>query len=113
MQGQLCVLAENCDQPDYKKLVEALCSEHNVSLLSVPDSKQLGQWAGVRLSSLKCKKCRRVMSTIVFSISNSREILFIPIAGAQQGERNELKFKTGTQPYSGMPEADEVVRRLV
>lgn len=47
MQGQLCVLAEDCDQPDYKKLVEALCSEHNVSLLSVPEAKQLGQWAGV------------------------------------------------------------------
>ena len=47
MQGQLCVLAEDCDQPDYKKLVEALCSEHNVNLLSVPEAKQLGQWAGV------------------------------------------------------------------
>ena len=47
MQGQLCVLAADCDQPDYKKLVEALCSEHNVSLLSVPEAKQLGHWAGV------------------------------------------------------------------
>ncbi|CAL5220342.1 g2338 [Coccomyxa viridis] len=46
-EGQLCVLAEDCDQPDYKKLVEALCSEHNVSLLSVPEAKQLGQWAGL------------------------------------------------------------------
>ena len=48
LQGQLCVLAEDCNQPDYKKLVEALCAEHNVSLLSVPEAKQLGQWAGVR-----------------------------------------------------------------
>ena len=55
MQGQLCVLAEDCDQPDYKKLVEALCSEHNVSLLSVPEAKQLGQWAGVSsLGSMLC-----------------------------------------------------------
>lgn len=46
-QAQLCVLAEDCNQPDYKKLVEALCAEHNVSLLSVPEAKQLGQWAGV------------------------------------------------------------------
>ncbi|CAK0782898.1 hypothetical protein CVIRNUC_006093 [Coccomyxa viridis] len=46
-EGQLCVLAEDCDQPDYKKLVEALCSEHNVNLLSVPEAKQLGQWAGL------------------------------------------------------------------
>ena len=52
VQGQLCVLAEDCDQPDYKKLVEALCSEHNVNLLSVPEAKQLGQWAGVSAGPL-------------------------------------------------------------
>jgi len=46
-QAQLCILAEDCDQPDYKKLVEALCAENNVNLLSVPEAKQLGQWAGV------------------------------------------------------------------
>ena len=45
--AQLCVLADDCDQPDVKKLVEALCAEHNVSLLSVPESKQLGTWAGL------------------------------------------------------------------
>ncbi len=57
MQAQLCVLAEDCNQPDYKKLVEALCAEHGVSLLSVPEAKQLGQWAGVSkplLLSLLC-----------------------------------------------------------
>jgi len=46
-QAQLCILAEDCDQPDYKKLVEALCAENNVNLLSVPEAKQLGQWAGL------------------------------------------------------------------
>ena len=45
--AQLCVLAEDCNQPDYKKLIEALCAEKNVSLLSVPEAKQLGQWAGL------------------------------------------------------------------
>ncbi|KAL3162442.1 40S ribosomal protein S12 [Trebouxia sp. C0010 RCD-2024] len=45
--AQLCILAEDCDQPDYKKLVEALCAEKQVHLLSVPEAKQLGQWAGL------------------------------------------------------------------
>ncbi|XP_045786048.1 40S ribosomal protein S12-like isoform X1 [Trifolium pratense] len=45
--GQLCVLAEDCDQPDYVKLVKALCAEHNVSLLTVPSAKTLGEWAGL------------------------------------------------------------------
>ncbi|CAI8619141.1 unnamed protein product [Vicia faba] len=45
--AQLCVLAEDCDQPDYVKLVKALCAEHNVSLLTVPNAKTLGEWAGL------------------------------------------------------------------
>ncbi|KNA20658.1 hypothetical protein SOVF_050270 [Spinacia oleracea] len=45
--AQLCLLAEDCDQPDYFKLVKALCSEHNVSLLTVPSAKTLGEWAGL------------------------------------------------------------------
>ena len=45
--AQLCVLAEDCDQPDYVKLVKALSAEHNVSLLTVPSAKTLGEWAGV------------------------------------------------------------------
>lgn len=46
--AQLCVLAEDCDQPDYVKLVRALCADHNVSLITVPSAKTLGEWAGVR-----------------------------------------------------------------
>ncbi|KAK9828837.1 hypothetical protein WJX72_002323 [[Myrmecia] bisecta] len=46
-QAQLCILGDDCNQPDYKKLIEALCAEHNVNLLSVPEAKQLGQWAGL------------------------------------------------------------------
>ncbi|KAL1559062.1 40S ribosomal protein S12, variant 2 [Salvia divinorum] len=43
----LCVLAEDCDQPDYIKLVKALCSDHNVNLISVASAKTLGEWAGL------------------------------------------------------------------
>ncbi|KAL8139349.1 hypothetical protein V2J09_005370 [Rumex salicifolius] len=45
--AQLCVLAEDCDQPDYVKLVKALCADHNVNLLTVPSAKTLGEWAGL------------------------------------------------------------------
>lgn len=45
--AQLCVLSEDCDQPDYVKLVKALCADHNVNLISVPSAKTLGEWAGV------------------------------------------------------------------
>ncbi|KAJ6306695.1 hypothetical protein OIU76_001649 [Salix suchowensis] len=45
--AQLCVLAEDCNQPDYVKLVKALCADHKVNLLSVPSAKTLGEWAGL------------------------------------------------------------------
>lgn len=45
--AQLCLLAEDCDQPDYVKLVKALCADHNVNMITVPSAKTLGEWAGV------------------------------------------------------------------
>ena len=46
-QAHLCILATNCDEPAYVKLVEALCTEHGINLLKVEDSKKLGEWAGL------------------------------------------------------------------
>merc|ERR1711901_5144 len=41
------VLAENCSEPQYKKLIEALCTEHGINLMKVPDNTELGEWAGL------------------------------------------------------------------
>jgi len=46
-QAHLCVLATNCDEPMYQKLVEALCAEHKIDLIKVDDNKKLGEWAGL------------------------------------------------------------------
>ena len=43
----MCVLNEACEEEAYKKLVVALCSEHKIPLIKVPDGKQLGEWAGL------------------------------------------------------------------
>jgi ribosomal protein L7Ae-like RNA K-turn-binding protein len=51
-QAHMCVLNENCEEEAYKKLVVALCSEHKIPLIKVPDGKQLGEWAGLCTSSL-------------------------------------------------------------
>uniref|UniRef100_A0A8C2VKT6 Ribosomal protein eL8/eL30/eS12/Gadd45 domain-containing protein n=1 Tax=Chinchilla lanigera TaxID=34839 RepID=A0A8C2VKT6_CHILA len=43
-QAHLCVLASNCDEPMYAKLVEALCAERQINLIKVDDNKTLGEW---------------------------------------------------------------------
>ncbi|XP_004288710.1 PREDICTED: 40S ribosomal protein S12-like, partial [Fragaria vesca subsp. vesca] len=45
--AQLCVLAEDCDQADYVKLVKSLCAEHNVNAMTIPSAKTLGEWSGL------------------------------------------------------------------
>lgn len=34
-QAHMCVLANNCDEAMYVKLVEALCAEHGIDLIKV------------------------------------------------------------------------------
>lgn len=46
-QAHLCVLAENCDEPSYKKLIQALCTEHGIPIVMVDDNKALGVWSGL------------------------------------------------------------------
>jgi small subunit ribosomal protein S12e len=46
-QAHMCILNESCEEESYKKLVVALCSEHKIPLIKVPDGKQLGEWAGL------------------------------------------------------------------
>merc|ERR1712024_411240 len=45
--AQVVFLAESCNEPAYKKLVQGLCLEKNVPLIDVPDNKSLGEWAGL------------------------------------------------------------------
>lgn len=42
-----CVLARDCDEPAYVRLVEALCAARQITLVRVPEGRTLGQWAGL------------------------------------------------------------------
>ena len=46
-QAVLCILAESFDEPQYKKLVTALCNEHQIPLIRVDSHKKLGEWSGL------------------------------------------------------------------
>uniref|UniRef100_A0A1B6GJI8 40S ribosomal protein S12 n=1 Tax=Cuerna arida TaxID=1464854 RepID=A0A1B6GJI8_9HEMI len=46
-QALLCILSENCDQAEYKKILTALCREQQVPLMKIDDNKMLGEWSGL------------------------------------------------------------------
>merc|ERR1712151_138971 len=46
-QVKLCCLANDCDQAEYKKLIEGLCVKHGVSLMKVKTREELGKWVGL------------------------------------------------------------------
>uniref|UniRef100_A0A0N5AD25 40S ribosomal protein S12 n=1 Tax=Syphacia muris TaxID=451379 RepID=A0A0N5AD25_9BILA len=46
-EAHFCVLAENCDEAMYTKLVEALCNEHQIPLIKTKDKKKIGEWCGL------------------------------------------------------------------
>merc|ERR1712118_352148 len=46
-EAHLAVLASDCDEPSYVRLVTALCKEHGVTLLKVPSRLELGEWCGL------------------------------------------------------------------
>merc|ERR1711977_7202 len=49
----ICLLAENCDEANYVRLIEALCLEHQIPMLKIGDNKTLGEWAGLCKSTGK------------------------------------------------------------
>ena len=78
-EAHMCVLNEGCEEEAYKKLVVALCSEHKIPLIKVPDGKMLGEWVGLCTFSL------------FFSPKHSFELLLIVLSGTLDREGNARK----------------------
>lgn len=45
--ARLCILARDCDNDEYTRLVQALCAENNVPLVMADEGKELGAWVGL------------------------------------------------------------------
>jgi small subunit ribosomal protein S12e len=45
--ASLCVLSNDCDNAEYKKLIQALCAESSVPLIMADAGTQIGEWVGL------------------------------------------------------------------
>lgn len=83
----MCVLNESCEEEAYKKLVVALCGEHSIPLIQVPDGKMLGEWAGL------CECCLLSFPFLSFSF-----VLSVPMVLVEDGFRigNWIGIGAGT-----------------
>ena len=45
--ARLCILSKDCDNEEYKRLIQALCTEGGVHLIMADSGTLLGQWVGL------------------------------------------------------------------
>ena len=60
--ARLCILASDCDNEEYKKLVQALCTENNIHVIMADSGTDLAEWVGLAKLNAdgtvrKVKKC--------------------------------------------------------
>ncbi|KAF0972183.1 hypothetical protein FDP41_009479 [Naegleria fowleri] len=81
--AQLCVLADDCDKDQYKKLIKAFCAFKKVDLLEVPSKRQLGEWVGLAKYD-KQMRTRRVQKCAVAVITD--------LSGFGEDQEDALNF---------------------
>lgn len=64
-QAQLVILAEDCNQEAYTRLIEALAASNKTPLLRVPERAQLGAWAGLTRFTSKGETRKQIASSVV------------------------------------------------
>merc|ERR1712146_610944 len=45
--AHLCILATDCEDASYKRLIEALCAQNNIDIIQVNEREKLAEWAGL------------------------------------------------------------------
>ena len=79
--AQLCILAKDCDDPKYKKLITALAKQSNVPLIEVDSRDELGEWLGQckytkeKGSDGEAKKVKGASSCVIKDYGETSEAL--------------------------------------
>lgn len=71
----LCILAEDCENANYKTLITALCNKYGVPLYKVPHRKELGQWVGLCKFDINntARKVRGCSAAVIKEYSKAEE----------------------------------------
>ena len=84
-----CVLARDCDEPAYVRLVEALCAARRLPLVRAPAGRTLGQWAGLCQVDRdgQPRKVRRCSACVVKSVGRDTSPAVVYLNDKLQAER--------------------------
>ncbi|EPY36803.1 small subunit ribosomal protein S12e [Strigomonas culicis] len=52
----MCILADDCEDEEYKKLVTALAKQGNIDLINVESREKLAAWAGLTRTNTEGKE---------------------------------------------------------
>jgi small subunit ribosomal protein S12e len=98
-QAHMCVLNESCEEEAYKKLVIALCSEHKIPLIKVPDGKQLGEWAGLCEWTwiTSCERGCLGCDVVVLTPLSLQAFLTVRATRARSSTARALSLRTGVR----------------
>jgi small subunit ribosomal protein S12e len=66
-EAQLCILAGNCEEKEYVRLINALCKEHSIPLVKVEERETIGEWAGLckRAPDGRARKVRPASCVVI------------------------------------------------
>merc|ERR1711990_553025 len=70
----LCVLADDCDDPKYKKLITALAKQNKIPLMNIPKRQDLGEWVGQCKYDKENGKARKVRGCSSIAIKDYGEV---------------------------------------
>jgi len=70
--ARLCCLAADCDNPEYVKLIKALCGS-KVPLLEIESREKLGEWCGLVKFEQETGELKKSVKTSVAAITDFGE----------------------------------------
>lgn len=93
----------------YKKLVQALCNEHQIPLIKVDNNKKLGEWAGL------CKfdstgKARKIVGCSCVVVKVSLQVLTVYHMSSCIVRACLLRISILFQDYGEETQANDVLR---